>query len=131
MDIDAEPANDKHPEANREEVEKLNNRAFFQPVTIQSAAVLEAVKARPGNDGACGQSRATADLDRALRASASTRVGRGEETGFQVEQRNWNEGKKWRMVYYYGDYASCYPYGYGYPYGSGCSYYPYTYSYAY
>ena len=53
MDIDAEPANDKHPEANREEVEKLNNRAFFQPVTIQSAAVLEAVKARPGNVEVC------------------------------------------------------------------------------
>src|SRR6476619_2745837 len=28
------------------------------------AAVLVPVKARPGNDGACGQGRATADLDR-------------------------------------------------------------------
>lgn len=63
MDIDAEPANDKHPEANREEVEKLNNRAFFQPVTIQSAAVLEAVKARPGNVEMCLDDGATADLD--------------------------------------------------------------------
>src|SRR6478672_5960888 len=63
MDIDAEPANDKHPEANREEVEKLNNRAFFQPVTIQSAAVLEAVKARPGNVEVCLYGGATADLD--------------------------------------------------------------------
>ena len=63
MDIDAEPANDKHPEANREEVEKLNNRAFFQPVTIQSAAVLEAVKARPGNVEMCLDGGATADLD--------------------------------------------------------------------
>src|ERR1700748_540421 len=29
----------------------------------QRAAVLGALKARPGNDGACGQDRATADLD--------------------------------------------------------------------
>jgi hypothetical protein len=33
MDIDAEPANDKYPEANREEVEKLNKRAFFQSIS--------------------------------------------------------------------------------------------------
>jgi hypothetical protein len=30
MDIDAEPANDKHPEANGEDVESLDNRAFFR-----------------------------------------------------------------------------------------------------
>ena len=29
----------------------LDNRALFRPVIIQSAAVLEAVKARPGNVG--------------------------------------------------------------------------------
>ena len=34
------------------------------PTTTSVAAVLVPVKARPGNDGACGQSRATADLDR-------------------------------------------------------------------
>jgi hypothetical protein len=28
-----------------------DNRALFRPVIIQSAAVLEAVKARPGNGG--------------------------------------------------------------------------------
>src|SRR5258708_5035960 len=44
------------------------------PTTTSVAAVLGPVKARPGNDGACGQGRATADLDRALCASASTRV---------------------------------------------------------
>jgi hypothetical protein len=33
------------------------------PDPNQRAAVLGAVKARPGNDGACGQGRATADLD--------------------------------------------------------------------
>ena len=34
------------------------------PTTTSVAAVLVPVKARPGNDGACGQGRATADLDR-------------------------------------------------------------------
>ena len=34
------------------------------PTTTSVAAVLGPVKARPGNDGACGQGRATADLDR-------------------------------------------------------------------
>ncbi len=90
MDIDAEPANDKHPEANREEVEKLNNRAFFQPVTIQSAAVLEAVKARPGNVEMCLDGGATADLDSfcarrrpksTVGAEESLRRGRTKESG--------------------------------------------------
>jgi hypothetical protein len=63
MDIDAGPANDKHPEANREEVEKLDNRAFFRPAIIQSAAVLEAFKARSGNVEVCLYGGATADLD--------------------------------------------------------------------
>src|SRR6516165_11219423 len=58
------------------------------------------VKARPGNDGACGQGRATADLDRPVRVVLNTCVGRGEETGFQVEQRNLNEGKgEWCKMY--------------------------------
>ena len=34
------------------------------PTTTSVAAVLGPVKARPGNDGACGQGKATADLDR-------------------------------------------------------------------
>ena len=70
MDIDAEPANDEHPEANGEEVEAATSiqasekqRALFRPVIIQSAAVLEAVKARPGNAGVCLPGGATADLD--------------------------------------------------------------------
>src|SRR5438552_18605967 len=44
---------------------------------------------------------ATAERRPALTAPCArrrpTRVGRGEETGFQVEQRNWDEGRKWRM----------------------------------
>src|SRR4051794_40173740 len=65
----------------------------------QRAAVLGAVKARPANDGARGQHRATAVLDSPCAPRPPTRVGRGEETGFQVEQRNWKEGKRreWRM----------------------------------
>ena len=34
------------------------------PTTTSVAAVLGPVKARPGNDGACGQGKATANLDR-------------------------------------------------------------------
>jgi hypothetical protein len=68
------------------------------PTTTNRAAVLGSVKARPGNDGSCGQGRATADLDSPCARRPPTTVGRGEETGFQVEQRNWNEGRrKWRM----------------------------------
>jgi hypothetical protein len=36
-----------------------------------------------------GQRRATAVLDSPCARRLPTRVGRGEETGFQVEQRNW------------------------------------------
>jgi hypothetical protein len=39
------------------------NQALFRPVIIQSAAVLEAVKARPGNVGVCFYGGATAGLD--------------------------------------------------------------------
>src|SRR5271169_1849035 len=62
------------------------------PDHTERAAVLGSIKARPGNDGACGQRRAMADLDSPCARRPPTRVGRGEKTGFQVEQRNWNEG---------------------------------------
>jgi hypothetical protein len=58
----------------------------------ERAAVLGSIKARPGNDGARGQRRATAGLDSPCARRLPTRVGRGEETGFQVEQRNRDEG---------------------------------------
>ncbi len=61
------------------------------PDHIQRAAVLGAFKARPGNGGVCGQVRATADLDSPCARRPPRGVGRGEETGFQVEQRNWKE----------------------------------------
>ena len=41
----------------------LENPALFRTVIIQPAAVLEAVKARPGKVGVCLYGRATADLD--------------------------------------------------------------------
>src|SRR5271165_3930164 len=50
----------------------------------QPAAVLGSIKARPGNDGACGQGRATTGLDSPCARRPPTCVGRGEETGFQA-----------------------------------------------
>src|SRR5690348_8127702 len=41
-----------------------------------------------------GQSRATAGLDSPCARRLPTHVGRDEETGFQVEQRNWDEEMK-------------------------------------
>ena len=67
------------------------------PDHTERAAVLGSIKARPGNDRACGQRRATAGLDSPCARRPPSCVGRGEETGgeetgFQVEQRNWYEG---------------------------------------
>src|SRR5271168_2150039 len=56
------------------------------PDHTERAAVLGSIKARPGNGGACGQRRATAGLDSPCARRPPTRVGRGEETGFKVEQ---------------------------------------------
>jgi hypothetical protein len=50
-------------QASEKQKTKLDNRALFRPVIIQSAAVLEAVKARPGNVEVCLYGGATADLD--------------------------------------------------------------------
>src|SRR4249919_2730242 len=58
----------------------------------QRAAVLGAVKARPGNDGACGQGRATAGLDSPCARRPPIRVGRGEETGFKSNKETGMKG---------------------------------------
>ena len=63
----------------------------------QHAVVLGAVKVWPGQGGACGKIGATANLDSSCARRLCDTAGRGEETGFQVEQRNWDEGRKWRM----------------------------------
>ena len=94
MDIDAEPANDEHPEANGEEVEAATSiqatekyRALFRPVITESAAVLEAVKARPGNVEVCPYGGATADLDSlCARRRPKSRSGRKKACG-AVEQK--------------------------------------------
>ena len=57
----------------------LENPALFRTVIIQSAAVLEAVKARPGNGGAWGSVRATADLDRPCARRRNGRAAGTEE----------------------------------------------------
>ena len=80
---------------------KLDNRALFRPVIIQSAAVLEAVKARPGKVGVCLYGRATADLDSfcarrraksTVGAEESLRRGQTKESGKAREERK--AGKK-------------------------------------
>ena len=56
---------------------------------IERAVVLEAVKAWPGNSGACRKGlvrRPT--LTVSVRASGKRGAGRDEETGSQIEQRN-------------------------------------------
>jgi hypothetical protein len=59
--------------------EPTRHRALFRPVIIQSAAVLEAVKARPGNVGVCLYGGTTADLDSfCARRRAKSAVGAEE-----------------------------------------------------
>jgi hypothetical protein len=94
MDIDAKPANDEHPEANGEEVEAATSiqasekqRALFRPVIIQSAAVLEAVKARPGNVEVCLYAERRPTLTASARAGVrNLRSGRKKACG-AVEQK--------------------------------------------
>jgi hypothetical protein len=79
---------------------KLDNQALFWPVIIQSAAVLEAVKARPGNVGARVYGGATAGLDRfcARRRPKST-VGAEESPrrGRTKERRQNKKQKRMRL----------------------------------
>src|SRR5215472_6923729 len=79
-------------------------QALFRPVIIQSAAVLEAVKARPGNVGVCLYGGATADLDSfcarrrpksTVGAEESLRRGRTKESAKAKEEgRKRPSGKK-------------------------------------
>ena len=75
---------------------KLDNQALFRPVIIQSAVVLEAVKARPGNVGVCLDGGATADLDSfCARRRPKSRSGRKKACG-AVEQKKGGQIKKAR-----------------------------------
>ena len=58
------------------------------PDRIERAAVLRAVKVWPGKGRAHGKVGATANLDSSCARRLCNTAGRGEETGFQVEQRN-------------------------------------------
>src|SRR6267142_5662711 len=58
------------------------------PDRTKRAVVLEAVKVWPGKGGACHEVGATANLDSSCARRLCNTAGRGEETGFQVEQRN-------------------------------------------
>ena len=62
------------------------------PTDIKPAVVLEAVKVWAGKAGVRRKVGATANLDSSCARRLCNTAGRGEETGFQVEQRNWNEG---------------------------------------
>jgi len=58
------------------------------PDRIERATVLRAVKVWPGKGRARGKVGATANLDSSCARRLCNTAGRGEETGFQVEQRN-------------------------------------------
>ena len=63
------------------------------PTTTSVAAVLGPVKARPGNDGACGQGRATADLDRPCARRPQHVCGSGRRNGIpsRTKKLEWRE----------------------------------------
>src|SRR5262245_16558309 len=80
-------------------------RALLRPVIIQSAAVLEAVKARPGNVGVRLYDGATADLDSSCarrrpkstgRAEESLRRGRTKERGVKARKQERMRLRLWR-----------------------------------
>ena len=58
------------------------------PDRIECAVVLRAVKVWPGKGGAYGKVGATANLESFCARRLCNTAGRGEETGFQIEQRN-------------------------------------------
>ena len=58
------------------------------PDRIECAGVLRAVKVWPGKGRGRGKVGATANLDSSCARRLCNTAGRGEETGFQIEQRN-------------------------------------------
>src|SRR6266436_9833411 len=75
------------------------------PTTTSVAAVLGPVKARPGNDGACGQGRATAALDRPCARRPQHVCGSGRRNGIPSRTKKL-EWRKWRVVKYMLDFKS-------------------------
>ena len=93
---------DINPRERKPKETTLDNRALFRPVFIQSAAVLEAVKARPGNGGVRRYGGATAGRDSfcarrrrksAVGAEESLRRGRTKE---RAQARKSTESKSAR-----------------------------------
>jgi hypothetical protein len=83
---------DINPREQKPKETTLDNRALFRPVIIQSAVVLEAVKARAGNGGVRRSGAAAAGLDSfcarrrrksAVGAEESLRRGRTKERSKQ------------------------------------------------
>src|SRR6266849_2273973 len=64
-----------------------------RPNLAQLGLVLDAVKAWPGSAGGDRTQRATASLDRVSTRCQRQAMGRDEETGFQVEQKNWTANR--------------------------------------
>ena len=67
---------------------------YRPPNPINPANVLGAIKVWPGMAGARGEVGATANLDSPCARRPAENMGWGEGTGFQVEQRNCEEGRK-------------------------------------
>jgi hypothetical protein len=67
------------------------------PDRTNRAVVLEAVKVWPGNGGACGMIRATANLDSFCARQRRRSAGRDEETAFRSNKET-DEGKNARPI---------------------------------
>lgn len=67
---------------------KAGSPQIVIPDRIKRAVVLEAVKVWPGDGGVCRKVGATTNLDSSCARRPGNIAGRGEETGFQIEQRN-------------------------------------------
>jgi hypothetical protein len=102
---------DINPREGKAKGPNSTTKRSFRPVIIQSAAVLEAVKMRPGNVGVCLYGGATADLDSfcarrrrksTVGAEESLRRGRTKESAKAKEEgRKRSSGKKarsWRRL---------------------------------
>ena len=68
------------------------------PDRIECAAVLRAVKVWPGKGRGRGKVGATANLDSSCARRLCNTAGRGEETGFQIEQRNRSRKQEARKI---------------------------------
>jgi hypothetical protein len=94
---------DINPRKGKPKETTLDNQALFRPVFIQSAAVLEAVKARPGNGGVRRYDGATAGRDSfcarrrrksAVGAEESLRRGRTKESAQARKQASKKKEQK-------------------------------------